>query len=376
MRHFGFIPQQRQEQLFAHRPQELGPTSDAALLAVGLGATLYTPGIRTTLVKDVVKAGSRGCMSQVLCLEDSISDDDLEQAERNVAQALCELNQLRRQKPEVQLPMLFVRVRSPKQMLRLGLENLESLQALTGFVLPKFENINGQGDQYFRALERIDAAQLKTGLRGAASLKVMPILESPSIIHRETRTPALTKIVEAIRLNRSKVLAVRIGATDFSSIFGLRRPQELTIYDVHVVASVISDIVNILGRPEDSLVITGPVWEYFGPKRSASSPDSLATLRREITMDHANGLLGKTVIHPKHVPVVNALSVVSHEDYADAQDILSTDRTGAVASSYKNKMNEIKPHRAWAARTLLRAQAFGVAAKHTTVADLLEAAGK
>jgi len=96
-------------------------------------------------------------------------------------------------------------------------------------------------------------------------------------------------------------------------------------------------------------------------------------LLREVVLDKANGLTGKTVIHPSHVPAVHALMVVTAEEYADATDILRADRRGGgvCASSYHNKMNESKPHRAWAERTLRRAEAFGVAAEGIGVVDLL-----
>jgi citrate lyase beta subunit len=95
-------------------------------------------------------------------------------------------------------------------------------------------------------------------------------------------------------------------------------------------------------------------------------------LIREIALDQANGLLGKTVIHPSHVPVVHAMSVVSHEEYVDALSVVGDVGGGANASPYRNKMNEMKPHQAWARKTLLRAEAFGVAAEETTFVDLLE----
>ena len=97
-------------------------------------------------------------------------------------------------------------------------------------------------------------------------------------------------------------------------------------------------------------------------------------LIREVTLDRANGLTGKTVIHPSHVAAVNALSVVSHEEFLDATDILGTAQTGGVSSSaYRNKMNESKPHGAWARRTLLRARVFGVAQPKVSFVDLLAA---
>ena len=42
-------------------------------------------------------------------------------------------------------------------------------------------------------------------------------------------------------------------------------------------------------------------------------------------------------------------------------------------SLYRNKMNESKPHTSWARRTLLRAEAFGVAAPGVSYVHLLAA---
>ena len=47
------------------------------------------------------------------------------------------------------------------------------------------------------------------------------------------------------------------------------------------------------------------------------------------------------------------MSVVSHEEYLDAMAIAGNTAGGAAASPYRNKMNEMKPHQAWARRTLL-----------------------
>ena len=98
-------------------------------------------------------------------------------------------------------------------------------------------------------------------------------------------------------------------------------------------------------------------------------------LLREATLDRANGLRGKTVIHPSHVAPIHALSVVPAEEYADATDVLRASTVHAVqASAYANKMNETKPHGAWAEGVLRRARAFGVAAEGVTIVDFLAAA--
>ena len=195
------------------------------------------------------------------------------------------------------------------------------------------------------------------------------------------------------------MLAVRIGATDMCGMFGIRRDRDLTIYDVRVVADVISAIVNHLGRSNDAgFIITGPVWEYFADHERMFRPllrqtpfaeqeavrfrqqlvsHDLDALLREVTLDRANGIAGKTVIHPSHVAPVHALSAVTHEEYLDALDILDSDAGGVRASGFGNKMNELGPHRNWAKQTIVRAEAFGVTNEGITFVDLLtELAGR
>ncbi|MEA9984769.1 MULTISPECIES: HpcH/HpaI aldolase/citrate lyase family protein [Subtercola] len=402
MRHFSSVSEAEAGTLFHRLPQQLHIASPPDLLAAALGATLYCPGDRPAIAADVRKQAARGCISMVLCLEDSIADSAVTFAETNVATALQSLLEQTGRRPgdgpadetaTADLPLLFIRVRTPEQMLRMAELCGPALGLLSGFVIPKFENDTGYADRFFAALHQIHEQYEQSGAGGGRRLRIMPILESPSMVHTETRTCALSGIVDVLQKHRDDILAVRIGATDLSSVFGLRRSRELTVYDVKVVSAVIADIVNVLGRPSDRFVITGPVWEHFDtsermlrpqlrltPFVDANEPElrkrlmlgGLDGLIREISLDQANGLLGKTVIHPTHVPVVHALSVVSHEEYLDALSIAGNVGGGASASPYRNKMNEMKPHQAWAEKTLLRADAFGVAAESTTFVDLLE----
>ena len=76
--------------------------------------------------------------------------------------------------------------------------------------------------------------------------------------------------------------------------------------------------------------------------------------------------------------MVHSQLVVGHEQYCDATAIcVETDGTGGVLrSAYRNKMNEVGPHRAWAGRTLRRAAVFGVAAEGVGPAELLASAAR
>jgi citrate lyase beta subunit len=223
----------------------------------------------------------------------------------------------------------------------------------------------------------------------------MPVLESGELMYAETRVEALTGIRRLLDKHRDLLLTVRVGATDLSAVYGIRRPRDLTVWEVRTVADVLADVVNVFARGESGYPVSGAVWEYYSAPERILKPQlretpflahSEARLRaeliaadldgliREVLLDRANGLTGKTVIHPTHVQPVHALSVVSHEEYLDALDITGSAADGGVTrSAYGNKMNESKPHAAWARRTLLRADAFGVAAPDVSFVDLLAA---
>jgi len=380
MRHFDFLTDAERHRLFHLQPQSFGPTDELRRLAVALGATLYIPAGRLSLASDIARCAGRGVLSAVVCLEDAVADCELAAAQRNV------LDQLRAHAASgAPSPLLFIRVRHPEQIGELITGLGEWAGVVTGFVLPKFTESGG-------------AAFLDAVLDASTDrrLLAMPVLESAEIIHAEHRIAALLGVRELLAKYAGTVLAIRIGATDLSAAYGLRRSRDVSVYDVRLLADVIADVVNMLGRADGSgYVVTGPVWEYLdsterlfkpqlreSPFLAHAEPElrteliakGLDGLIREIVLDKANGLTGKTVIHPDQVAAVHALSVVTHEEYTDAIDILGTRAGGGVVrSAYRNKMNESKPHSAWAGRIIDRAELFGVARPQTSFVDLLGA---
>ncbi|MFF9077354.1 HpcH/HpaI aldolase/citrate lyase family protein [Streptomyces sp. NPDC014735] len=383
MRHFGHVAPAVRERLFFREPCVFGADSPAHVLSAALGATLYSPATRPRLADDIIKQVARGVVSMVLCLEDSIDDSEVVDAEENLVRQFADL-----EARGAELPLLFIRVREPGQVVDLVRRLGSAVRLLSGFVLPKFTEERGAP-----FMEAVFQAEKACGRR----LFAMPVLESPELLHLETRRETLRGIARTVDKYRERVLALRLGVTDFCSAYGLRRPPDMTAYDVQIVGAVIADVVNVLGRADGTgFTITGPVWEYFRLQermfkpqlrrspflegraeelRTALIEHDLDGLLREIELDRANGLLGKTCIHPSHVAPVHALSVVSHEEFSDAQDILRPERDGGgvMRSAYTNKMNEVKPHRAWAERTLLRAEVFGVAREDVGFVELLAA---
>jgi citrate lyase beta subunit len=382
VQHFDFLSPADRERLFFRAPEHFTTSADPTLLAVALGATLYSPASRPELAADIAACAAAGVVSLVVCLEDAIADVEVAAAEQNV---LAQLRAYAR--TGATGPLVFVRVRAPEQIRMIVTGLGEDARILTGFVVPKFTDDNGTA-----YLEAVVEASTRIGRR----LLVMPVLESQEIIFAESRLGSLFGIRQLLDKYRDYVLAVRIGATDLSAVYGLRRSRDLTVYDVRMLADVIADVVNVFARADGTgYAVTGPVWEYFSATERMFKPQlrdtpfvehseprlraeliagDLDGLIREVALDRANGLIGKTVIHPTHVAAVHALLVVTHEEFADATDILGTFAGGGVASStYRNKMNESKPHTAWARSTVLRSRAFGVAQEGISFVDLLGA---
>jgi citrate lyase beta subunit len=390
VRHFGYLGAAETAALFEVPPEEFDRDSGTGLLSVALGATLYMPADRPALAADIVKQAAAGVTSVTVCLEDSIPDAGLPAAVDNLVHALTAVHDeaSRADSPAATvLPLLFVRVRDPEQIGEVVRRLGPAVAVLVGFVLPKFTAVSGTA--YLHALDVADRVS-------GTELLAMPVIESGAILYAETRVDELTRLRALLHRDRRRILAVRLGATDLCALYGLRRSPDLSIYDVKVISGLIADVVNVLGRADETgFTVTGPVWEYYGGAERIFKPllrqspfdahgerelrgrlvsRAIDGLIREVQLDAANGLQGKTCIHPSHVAVVNALSVVPLEDHRDAADILEIGRGGGVrASGHGNKMNEARPHTAWAHRTMRRARVFGVAAENVSFVDLLAA---
>ena len=380
MRHFDQLPDGARARLFHRAPEPFDGHSERTILAHALGATLYVPATKDDLAGAVRRQTRAGARALVIDLEDAISDGSVDSALRSTQRTLLDLYG---DPPE---SLLFVRVRSAEHIGALVDALGPALGIVSGFVLPKFSVAGGH--EFLQAVADADE-------KSEHPIYAMPVLETPKVLYRETREAELVGIRALLDEHRERVLTIRIGATDLCGLFGIRRDRDLSIYDVGVAADLIAQVVNHLGRTDGTgFAITGPVWEYFanherilrpqlrqtpfddrhaaGLRRQLMSAD-LDGLMRETMLDRANGLTGKSVIHPLHVAPVHALAVVPHEEFLDACDVLDPESAsgGVLRSGYGNKMNEARPHRNWADRTMLRAAAFGVAAPGISHVDIM-----
>lgn len=390
MRYFNDLSIEHKKNLFYSQPKTITKRTDKRTLSYSLGAVLYMPATRLDIADLIISTKFKELVTLVICLEDAVGDLEVEQAEKllithmqHVSTAIAD----GRLTAEM-TPLIFVRVRTAKQMADIATRLGDSLNHLVGFVFPKFSSENAQ--DFLSELHRINEG-VKTVLYG------MPILESQHVLYKERRMDELLKLKEIVDSYADIVLNIRIGATDLCGLYGLRRDSETTVYEISIVNELITDIVNIFSREPEGYVVSGPVWEHFLSTDRVLKPQLRQTpfkeqfgsegilLRKELIrkdfdgliqetlLDKANGLVGKTIIHPTHLLPVQALHAVSKEEYLDALSIVTqaNGEKGVFKSEFNNKMNEIKPHLNWAKKVLIKSDIYGVYNENNTFIDLL-----
>ena len=180
----------------------------------------------------------------------------------------------------------------------------------------------------------------------------MPVFEAPSMLPLHTRHAALAEVKAQLDALRECILNIRVGGNDLCHVFGLRRDPGHTIYDLRPVADVLTDLLTTFAP---DYLVAGPVWEYY------DGPGWAEGLAQECALDRLNGFVGKTVIHPKQIPIVNQSLQVSPADYADANSILTWDDPCLVAPSTEGtRMNEYQTHFRWAQRVAALGRRYGV----------------
>lgn len=312
--------------------------------AYRVGPLLYCPASNETIVSSLTHEKFGRQFSLALCLEDAIRDDRVAEAEETLIASVKSLDRIRSRQPFF-MPRLFIRVRNHTQIKSLLHRLGDSGKLIAGFNIPKFSPENA--DVYIRTICDINENANQT-------FYMMPILESPSIIDLRNRYRILYELKEKLDSVSRYVLNIRVGGNDLCHQFGFRRHSTESIHKIRPIGSIFSDIVTVFGM---DYVISGPVWEYYSGKNWDSG------LKQELNDDRLCGFIGKTVIHPRQIPLVNEAYRVPLKDYNDARSILDWDADSpslVSGSIVKERMNEYKTHCNWALRTLALAEAYGL----------------
>lgn len=293
-----------------------------------IGASLYMPATRLDLINVIIHKKYSQLKSLIICLEDAVKESDLDFAMKNLKEVLSKIEQIVHKDPSKAqtLPLIFIRPRNV-EMAEWIVKNVE-LKQVVGLVAPKFD---GQVlEAWWQVIKDTD-------------LMMMPTLESQDVYDVIAMTQLANRIME--HPCRDRILVFRIGGNDLMNGLRLRRDRTLTLYD-GPLGYVIKMLVAVFAAK--GFYLTSPVCEHF---------EDADLLMRELKLDLMHGLVGKTIIHPKQINILDQFYQVTTDEYEEATKILEA--TEAVFKQ-NGSMCEPTTQAQWANEIIERSKYFGV----------------
>ncbi|HWS39745.1 MAG TPA: HpcH/HpaI aldolase/citrate lyase family protein [Arenimonas sp.] len=289
-----------------------------------LGATLYMPATRTDILDVVLGRKIEGLRSLGICLEDSVAEVDVVQAQLNLHRLLQAIDSYGGRPKNG--PLVFVRPRNTR--MAAALNDWPLIRHVDGFIAPKLNMANI--DAWEKAVTR-------------SELMLMPTLETRDVFDAN----AMVELRDALQGGlHSRIIALRIGGNDLIGCLGLRRNAATTIYATPM-SYVIPMLCGLMGAA--GFALTAPVFERL---------DNMALLEEELALDIAHGFVGKTAIHPSQIQVIHRALRVNVDDLNSARLILSEDASAVFR--YSGAMCEPATHTLWAQNIIARAKWHGV----------------
>jgi len=283
-----------------------------------LGATLYIPATHKDLKSVVIKNKYPSLRSIVICLEDSISKDELETATTNLQMILKQL--------QTKSSTLYIFIR-PRNIPNLqDILKLDNIGSIDGFVLPKITTTN--------LLSYLELFTQKP-------FYLMPTLETIDVFD----IAKLREIRSILDRFKAYILSIRVGSEDILSLINIRRDSSMVIYDYIPFATIFSNIINTFrsqGYP-----ISAPVFNSF---------KEIKTFQYELLRDVSLGIINKTVINPAQIDIVHQAYRVSQEDLTIAKELIFTSK---AIISFNGAMYERSTHINWAHSITKRGEIYG-----------------
>lgn len=290
-----------------------------------LGATLYMPVLQKDAMEYIAGRKLPKLRSMVLCLEDALLETRVLEGLDTLEKTLIKIGQVKAEAEDKQFPLVFVRPRNIEMAKRIA--QMAGIHNIDGFVAPKVRP--GDHEHWVTAVRDTD-------------LYIMPTLETIEAFD----VGAMTALRDEFLGNApDRILALRVGGNDLMSCLGLRRVGNTTLYEgpLFYAISMLMSVMKSKGFD-----LTAPVFEII---------DDQKTLLQEVTRDVNFGFVGKTIIHPSQIDVVQNAFRVPEVDLEAAKKILDVDAEAVF--KFGGSMCEPATHRSWAQRILSRASIYG-----------------
>lgn len=310
-----------------------------------LGASLYMPATRQDIWQVIKRDKLPTINSIIICVEDAVSHDDVELALQRLQELLntwaAHIDSINdpstpqnNKQEQPTRPLVFVRPRNPMMLQKLA--HYKHIELLDGFVMPKVDMCSLSN--WRMACQNLSTDQL-----------LMPTLETAAMFNPHHNQELAIGFKEAFS---QPVFALRIGGNDLFAALRLRRPKNSIVYDTPIGTLA----YQLLGCfVPHGFYLTAPVFEYL---------DQPTLFMQELTRDVSLGLVGKTVIHPNQIALVQQAYCVPASTLDEAQAILHSEAKAVF--KYNNTMLEPATHRAWATEIINRAKVFGTINNNNT----------
>ena len=289
MKYFNYIEDKKLKEIFYKKPNEFDKDTDIDILKYSLGAFLYIPANKYNQIYKTIVNQDINPKPLAICLEDAIGEFGEKEAIDNLELVLEDLSKEVFYKLD-NLPLIFIRVKDLKQLNKIKTILIKNKNYITGIIIPKATAV--LVESFISTLDDF----------GLSKMYVIPIIESENFIYTEVKEDNFIKMYKTLLKYKNRILGIRIGLTDILGMYGIRRDRNFLIYDNLIASSFIQDVINYLNREELDIPISAGVSELF------NMDDKLIREKfiKEIMLDKYHGFVGKTVIHPKQVEIVQA----------------------------------------------------------------------
>ena len=280
-----------------------------------LGGTLFSPASHPNLEKILQREKLPQLQSIVIDFEDALQKQSQQKALENLQNILENFIQNE----------LIVFIRPATVSMLKELLNLNGIEKIDGFVLPKFSLTNAK--EYLALLSK--------------DFYIMPSIEKEELFDREQ----LKQLRELLEPYKKQILLIRIGCEDMFSLLGLKRQKNESVFDRGISGSIMYDVIKTF-KPY-GYAISGCVYVHFRDTKG---------FKEDIQTDFLQGLISKTIIHPNQIEPLQELYRVTKEEVDFAQKLLQSkevvfDHDGMMAEKYTQSN--------YAKEVLLRAKIYG-----------------
>lgn len=282
-----------------------------------IGGTLFIPANHKNLEPILSRKKYPQLRSLVIDFEDGLDEQELQNAYSKVSSALETCSD--------KSPFVFVRPRDENHLQ--SLLEIENIESIDGFVLPKFSLTNGV--KYIQTLERTD-------------FYIMPSIEGEELFN----VNKLQQLKEIILTHKHKILLVRFGLEDMLRQLSMRRDCKESVFDFAAGNAILGNFIAIFKSA--GFAISGGVYPCYTDEEGFTN---------DVLRDLKEGLFGKTIIHPSQIEPLNELYKVTKQEFDEAQEILQSTK---VVFAQNEKMAEQKTMSNHSELILKRAEVYGI----------------